>query len=250
MSDKILMEIRNSIGDEAYRQAWDAFMVPLDHMAIPEQKREEYGRRAKERAFQIEWRDYNTIRLSFVDSSIELLSWYAPLTLAGDDRKKILNQMYVRFMEGRVYLFEYLEKMEAYPGKPSEPGANDFHNRDMAMMFTHMPYNADIANYLIEVESFWEYEQLHMVTWFAGQLSLGRGYYSRKRPNHSAKITYQRLLNPYSLLWIAAALGEDREVVLKAGRSLKGQKSFMIMSNMVRKEIPWNRIYEISQKKY
>ena len=31
-----------------------------------------------------------------------------------------------------------------------------------------------------------------MVTWFAGQLSLGKGDFARSRPNHSARVTYQR----------------------------------------------------------
>ncbi len=249
MMNETFMKVRESFADEGYRQAWDALVLALDYISLPDAKREEYGKKAKETVFQIVWDNYNTIRTSFVTSGMELLSWFAPLSLSGDERQKIINRMYVRFMEGRIYMFEYLEKQEAYPGKPLEPGLNDFHNRDMAMMFAHIPYNAEIANYLWEVETSWEYEQLHMVTWFSGQMSLGRGYYSRKKPNHSAKITYQRLLNPYSLLWIAAALGEDREVVLKAGRTIKGQKSFMIMSNMVRKEIPWDRIYELALKK-
>ncbi len=134
-------------------------------------------------------------------------------------------------------------------GKPFAVGRDDFHNRDMAMLFAHIPYDADIAKYLRTVDVFWEYEQLHMVTWFSGQLTLGKGYYSRKKPNHSAKITYQRLLNPYSLLWIAAALGEDREAVIRAGHAIEGQKSFMVMSNMVRKEIPRTRIYDLAQSK-
>ncbi len=249
MTAEAITEIRNSIPSEAERQAWDSFMVALNYLDLPEEKQQEFAQTALKRTYGIDWDNYSRIRASVIEISTALLSWFSPPYVSREEKNRLTDRIYTRFMEGRIYLFEYIAKEEAFPGKPFAVGRDDFHNRDMAMLFAHIPYEADIANYLRTVDVSWEYEQLHMVTWFSAQLTLGRGRYSRKKPNHSAKITYQRLLNPYSLLWIAAVLGEDREIVLKAGHAIERQNSFMIMSNMVRKEIPWTRIYELAQKK-
>ncbi len=242
-------EIRNSFTDEAYRRAFDAFMVALDYLDLSEEKQLEFAQTAQRKIPGINWESYERIRATVIEISTALISWFAPSSVTREERNRITDRMYTRFMEGRIYLFEYLAKEEACQVKPYEVGKDDFHNRDMAMLFAHIPYDTEVAGYLREIEVSWTYEQLHMVTWFSAQMTLGRGYYSRKRPNLSAKVTYQRLLNPYSLLWIAATLGEDRETVLRVGRSIMNQKSFMVMSNMVRKEIPWTRIYELAGKR-
>ena len=99
---------------------------------------------------------------------------------------------------------------------------------------------------MISGNSWNRYDQLHMVTWFSGQLSLGNGKYSRSRPNHSAKVTYERLLNPFSLLWIAAALGEDKDLVIRTGYEIKDYLTYRAKCGVVRRAIPWKRIYELA----
>lgn len=101
-----------------------------------------------------------------------------------------------------------------------------------------------MEKYLHEIEGSWIYDQLHMVTWFSVQLSMGSGKYSRSRPNHSARVTYQRLLNPYSLLWIAAVLGEKQEVVRRAAEAVAQRKTYAEKCIVIRNQIPFSRFYE------
>jgi len=110
----------------------------------------------------------------------------------------------------------------------------------------HLPEQPDVKRFLEELHARWDYEQLHMVTWFSGQLSIGQGKYSRSRPNHSARVTYQRLLNPHSLLWIAAALGEKPEVVRRAAMMAEQRETFKEKCIVIRNQIPWNRIYALA----
>ena len=85
-----------------------------------------------------------------------------------------------------------------------------------------------------------------MVNWFSCRLSPGRGKYSRIRPNHSTKVTYEWLVNPFSLLWIAAAPGEEKEVVVRARQEMEGYVSWRARCGVIRRAIPWKRIYELA----
>ena len=122
----------------------------------------------------------------------------------------------------------------------------DFHNTEMATVFAHLPDQPGTAAWLKPLDISWTYDQLHMVTWFSCQLTLGSGKYSRSRPNHSAKATYERLLNPFSLLWIAAALGVERDLVEKTRKEIDGFVSWRAKCGVVRRAIPWKRIYELA----
>ena len=113
-------------------------------------------------------------------------------------------------------------------------------------MFAHLPAQPEIKNWLKPLDVSWDYDQLHMVNWFAGQLSLGSGKYSRSCPNHSAKKTYERLVNPYSLLWIAAAMGVERELVEKARKEMDEYVSWRAKCGTIRRAIPWKMIYELA----
>ena len=116
----------------------------------------------------------------------------------------------------------------------------------MAEIFAMLPPQPETAEWLKEIGVCYEYDNLHMVTWFAGQLSLGEGFYSRSCPNHSAKKTYERLKNPWSLLWIAAALGEDPAVVKAVAREMEDYLSWTAKCGVIRRAVPWKRIYELA----
>ena len=64
--------------------------------------------------------------------------------------------------------------------------------------------------------------------------------------NKVGAIHDERLLNPYSLLWIAAALGADRDIVLTAGFEMEKYKTFREKCGVVRKHIPWETVYELA----
>ena len=151
-----------------------------------------------------------------------------------------------RFMIGRINTFQEIEREENFQGKCIEPGTEDLHNCDMAEIFAMLPPQPEVARYLKDIGVDYRYDHLHMVTWFVGQLSLGEGFYSRSCPNHSAKVTYERLKNPWSLLWIVAALGENPEVVISVGKEIKEYVSWTAKCCVIRRAVPWKRVYELA----
>ena len=92
----------------------------------------------------------------------------------------------------------------------------------------------------------WRHNQKeHVLTWFASQPTRGVGAYSRKTPNRSARTTYNRLMNPAMILWIAEALGEDPQVVQEAGEEVLSVPS-RSRAGAARKVLPWSRIVELA----
>lgn len=58
----------------------------------------------------------------------------------------------------------------------------------------------------------------HMIDWYLAQTEAtdsGKKY-TRKEANYSGRVTYDRLRNPGSLLWIAEAFGEDEQTLRTA----------------------------------
>lgn len=85
----------------------------------------------------------------------------------------------------------------------------------------------------------------HVLGWFASQVTRGAGAYSRSKPNTSARVTYNRLLNPAMPLWIAEALGEDPDVVQQAGENALTVPP-RSRTAAARKVLPWSRIAELA----
>lgn len=92
-------------------------------------------------------------------------------------------------------------------------------------------------------------EKAHMCLWFGSQTTKGGGSYTRNSPNSSAKTTYNRLLCPGGMLWIAEVLGEEPEKLKEAARSArKAEKVFWRNRGQgFRDVIPFERIYELYQ---
>lgn len=94
----------------------------------------------------------------------------------------------------------------------------------------------------------WHHNQKeHVLSWFASQVTRGAGAYSRKTSNTSARTTYNRLLNPAMILWIAEALGEDPDAVQEAGEQVLTVPS-RSRAGAARKAFPWARIIELANK--
>lgn len=235
--------IRNTMRYEWQRLAFDALALPADDLRLTGEEKDAFLMKAREAVGWIDWENYTAVRESFLYEAEMLLKSCPASASAGDDLRR---RMYVRFMEGRIRWFEHLEREEACPVPAVPVGERDFHNTELATVFAHLPEQPYIAGRLGELDVSWNYDQLHMVTWFSGQLSLGSGEYSRSRPNHSAKVTYERLLNPFSLLWVAAALGEDMDLVARTRREMDDYASWRVKCCIVRRNIPWDRIYELA----
>ena len=241
-------QMRKQLPHEVLRFVFDALIIAADWLPVSQDEEKEIGKRALQRARWIDWETYTTVRKSFLDTADNLISPYKD-RISSEELFDLKQRMYTRFMEGRIRFFEWLEEQEHAELPPIEPGENDFHNTEMAALFAHLPPQPDVAAWLQTIDISWTYDRLHMVTWFSGQLSLGSGKYSRSRPNHSAKTTYERLLNPYSLLWIAAALGENKDLIIRTAEKIKAYETYRAKCGVIRGAIPWKRIHELALRR-
>ncbi len=154
--------------------------------------------------------------------------------------------MFREFLRGRIEVFNRISLNEGGPENLPELPEEDIDNLTMATIFADLPPQPEVAEYLEEVDVHYDYDHLHMVTWFSAQMTHGNGHYSRSEHNYSAKTTYNRLLNPFSLLWIAAALGEDKDLVIRTGREMADYATYSAKCGVVRRAIPWKRIHELA----
>ncbi len=243
MNTHDIKRLRDTLPETWQRLTFDAFILPVNSLGLSGEEQAAFARRAREAVNEIDWESYDLVRQSFMRLAGKLLEVRPP---AAPVRQDLLHDMYVRFMEGRIRYFMYREQVEHCGIPPVPVGPEDFHNTILASVFARLPDQPEVAAWLERISVSWTYDQLHMVTWFAGQLSLGSGKYSRSRPNHSARVTYERLLNPYSLLWIAAALGEDRDLVTEVGEEIRPLYTYKQKCELIRSRIPWKRIYRLA----
>lgn len=89
----------------------------------------------------------------------------------------------------------------------------------------------------------------HMVGWFESQPTLGSGAYSRREPNHSARITYNRLLSVGGLLWIGEAMGAPRELVQRASEEAARERDNRRRCGIIRRHIPWEMIASLAAER-
>lgn len=94
--------------------------------------------------------------------------------------------------------------------------------------------------------TWWSSQQEHMVRWFRSQASTGTGAYSRQEPNRSARTTYNRLLAPAALLWMAEALGELPSTVQAAADVAAAEPNRRRRAGLVRRHLPWERIAQLA----
>lgn len=154
--------------------------------------------------------------------------------------------MFREFLNGRIAVFDRISQNESGSDEIPEMPEGDIDNLTMATIFANLPPQPEVADYLEKINVNYDYDHLHMVTWFSAQTTHGNGHYSRTEHNFSAKTTYNRLLNPYSLMWIGAALGEDPEIVQKAAADAEKVKTFAEKCGIVRRAVPFSRIYELA----
>ena len=235
--------------DEDY-YTWLALTTNYVNYA-PYMSEEEYlrfARDAVDAALQMNYnlmeQDYLQIRQQVERLYIGLLDKYH---LPQEMREEAVYIMLVSFFSGRIDLFESIAKEEGVDDIP-DMGEDDDDNPDMAKLFGSVRKNRQTEAWLKDLGVVWDYEQLHMVTWFASQITLGEGHYSRKEPNFSAKSTYNRLMEPSSLLWIAAVMEEDPEVVKAAHAEMQLAKTNQEKCKIIRKAIPFKRILDLSDK--
>ena len=211
---------------------------------LSDEQYRKYAVDAMECAGQVRWENYESTNARVEGAIRKLLIRY---DVPQEEWAASIWRVKNKFVLSRINKFERIAAKEN-AGNVILPGEKDLDNCEMARIFAFLPVQKDIAQYLIDLEVVYKYDHLHMITWFSSQITLGSGKYSRRRPNRSARRTYNCLLNPWSLLWIAAVLGEDPEKVRAAGREMKDYESFSAKCGVVRRAIPFDRIYELALK--
>lgn len=127
------------------------------------------------------------------------------------------------------------------------PQPTDFTTRDFARLLNTLPAHLPIsdeydAHLGQKVGRWWTSQREHMVGWFNGRTTHGAGAYSRETPNDSARTTYNRLLNPGSLLWIAEALGVDSRPIQRAADAAAAESDHRRRCGQIRAVLPWSVI--------
>ena len=136
---------------------------------------------------------------------------------------------------------EYLEVDDGITELPELPDG-DLNNIFMADLFAILPDKAEDRVFCDSIGVNYDYEQLHMVTWFSSQVTRGGGHYSRFQPNFSSRVTYNRLLNASSLLWIGTVLGIDRESLRKAAAETAKKRTGAAAGGIVRRYAPFDEV--------
>ena len=100
---------------------------------------------------------------------------------------------------------------------PKFDPARDMRAPAFARLLQKLPAHTPVADKWERMRTppskWWDSQRTHMTAWFSQ--AEGPGAYGRKRAQTAGQ-TYNRLLCPPALLWIAEALGEDTETVRAA----------------------------------
>ena len=124
-------------------------------------------------------------------------------------------------------------------------------NLELATLFVFLPAHPDLA---VEYESedgqedrWWKSQREHMISWFFSRTCRGGiPGYEVKTPWLDAKTTYNKLGNPAALIWLAAALEIDSQIIRRAmSESLSSKNSGespRTRCRIIRKIIPWETI--------
>ena len=126
---------------------------------------------------------------------------------------------------------------------------NDIRTIEFSEMLCHLEPHPPITSQLDRWRNPYTSEKAHMVLWFGSQETKGSGSYTRNKPNNSARTTYNRLLAPGAMLWVAEVMGEAPDRLKAAVQSAKQAEKvhWRNRGNGFRKVIPFDRIYELYQ---
>lgn len=126
---------------------------------------------------------------------------------------------------------------------------DDIHVMEFARYLSYLEPMPPITKELDKWGSRYRSQKIHMIIWANGQQYSGKGKdgYGREQANSSAKVMYNRFLNPGGILWLAEALGE-KESILRAAvaEAIKAEeKDYRNRCFAFRQVIPWSRIMQL-----
>lgn len=157
---------------------------------------------------------------------------------------------YVHYMEDSIQEQIDLGKEQSPDWQEPSLPESDFHVIPFADVLAHIPFKPDDRAFCESIGVTYHYEQLHMVRWFASQMTLGQGAYGRETPNPSARATYNRLRDANSLLWICTILGVDRNMIRQASEKAGEKRQGAGPCGIIRKLIPFDTLLPLAQNWY
>ena len=126
---------------------------------------------------------------------------------------------------------------------------NDVNIKEFAEMLLYLEPHPEQTEKLHRWKKPYTSEKAHMCLWFGSQETTGSGSYTRSSPNSSSRVTYNRLLCPGGMLWIAEVLGEGQERLQAAAQAARAaeKKNWRDRGNGFREIIPFDRIMQLYQ---
>ena len=167
-----------------------------------------------------------------------------PASLLDEEAKAFVVSFFNQHIDEYQFQWEEEHQGEEMP----DAAADDISNLYLARLFSVIPYKAKDEAFCESIGVRYHYEQLHMCVWFSSQITRGSGPYSRDEINYSARTTYNRLLNPSSLLWIGVVMGADKASLTAAAEELKGKRTNAARCGAVRKHVPFDTILKLYQE--
>lgn len=131
---------------------------------------------------------------------------------------------------------------------PKIDRASDMRAPELAVIFGSLEPHTAIAEKWEKLRppssKWWRSQKQHMIAWFSQ--AEGPGAYGRRK-SQTAGQTYNRLLCPPALLWIAEALGVDHETVRAAANDAWTKKHISAQCAAIRRYIPWQQIMALAK---
>lgn len=131
---------------------------------------------------------------------------------------------------------------------PKFDRASDMRSPELATIFRSLEPHTDIAEKWERLRPppsrWWRSQKQHMIAWFSQ--AEGPGAYGRRRAQTAGQ-TYNRLLCPSALLWIAEALGADHETVRTAANEAWTKKHLATQCAVIRRHIPWQTVMSLAK---
>ena len=196
------------------------------------------------------WNDYLEARTTAENTFRQFWTMqHYPKDCENEAVKGFIQSFFMTNIDAREIMWAQNHPDEDYPS--SMDTEDDIDTLFLARLFACADDITDAARNRTFCESIgvrYDYEQLHMCLWFAEQITKGAGQYSREEINYSARTTYNRLLNPDSLLWIGVVMGADKDELKAAAEEMESKKTNAAKCGTVRKHVPFDVILQLFQK--
>ncbi len=152
--------------------------------------------------------------------------------------KSFITAFLSQFIDDNLAIWRFEHPDMQYP----TPEEGDIDNLFLSRFFAVRPTDPQNVEFLESIGVEYDREQLKMCCIFSEQITFEVGDDLRDRANYSARITYNELEDPDSLIWIGCVMGVERDLLKKAAGARDTQMDAHAICDAIRKLIPFDRI--------